>query len=55
MKYQKEKVKNTIAFKIASPLPPKETPAINLTKDVKDLNTEIYKILIKESEDDSKK
>ena len=52
MKYQKEKVKKTIPFKIVSK---KKSLGINLTKEVKDLYAKKCKILMKEIEDDSKK
>ena len=45
--------KNTISFKITSPKI--KYLGINLTKEVKDLYAENYKILIKEIKDDSKK
>ena len=48
MNYQKEKLK-TIPFKIAAKRI--KYLGINLTKEVKDLYTEIYKILMKEIKD----
>ena len=56
MEYQKEKVKKSkrkqkLPYKIMS----KMYLSINLTKEVKDLDTENYKTLIKETEDDLKK
>ena len=48
MNYQKEKLRNaTYNFK--------EYLGINLTKEVKDLHTESYKTLMKETEEDAKK
>lgn len=48
MNYQKEKLRNAIYnFK--------EYLGINLTKEVKDLHTESYKTLMKETEEDAKK
>ena len=57
MKYQKEKVKKKVLFKIAlkTNKQTKENLGINLTKQVKDLYSENYKTLIKEIEDDSRK
>ena len=54
MNYHKEKVKKkTIPFKIASKRI--NHLRINLTKKVKDLYSENYKTLMKETEDDTKK
>ena len=52
MKYQKEQVKK-IPFEIISKRI--KQPGINFTKEVKDLYSKNYKILMKETEDDSKK
>ena len=54
LKYQEEKVKKKTLLK----LPPKDNikyPGKNLTKEVKDLNMDNCKTLIKEIEGDSKK
>ena len=52
MKKQKSEIKKTIPFTTA----PKtiKNPGINLTKEVKDLYSENYKILVKETEEDTK-
>ena len=50
MKQQKEKIKELIPFTIA-PKPIKYL-GINLTKEVKNLYTEIYRKIMKENEDD---
>ena len=53
MKYQKRNANKQYLLKLNS----KKTKylGVNLTKEVKDIHTENYKTLIKETEDDSKK
>jgi uncharacterized protein (DUF608 family) len=48
----KKETKQTISFTIASK---QKNPVINLTKDVKNLYNENYKILKKETEEDTKR